>query len=158
MSTSTITDGPHPETGVSHGYIQNRAKEFEELDYGEEPTFAAAGNGGVWSSVEELWLYEKAIRSNLFLDQRWTSVSRTIYPFPGWADANPSRLGLSWFITTEDNLKMIGHTGSQGGFISDYLWLPEKNIFYVLLCNYPKPIQEIRQKLFSILSHYNWIN
>ncbi len=156
MSTSTITDGPHPETGVSHGYVKNTANEFEELDYGEEPTFAAAGNGGVWSSVEELWQYEKAIRSNLFLDKKWTQLSRTIYPFPGWVNATPSRLGLSWFITKENNLNMIGHTGSQGGFISDYLWLPEKNIFYVLLCNYPKPIQEIRQKLFSTLAQYNW--
>src|SRR6185503_1609738 len=67
MKSSTITDGAHPVSGVSHGYVRNEKNEFEELDYGEEPTFAAAGNGGVWSSVEELWLYEQAIQKNLFL-------------------------------------------------------------------------------------------
>jgi CubicO group peptidase (beta-lactamase class C family) len=59
MKTSTITDGPYPESGVSHGYLFD-GKNYFEKDYGEEPTFAAAGNGGVWSSVEELWKYEQA--------------------------------------------------------------------------------------------------
>jgi len=61
MNTSTITDGPHPESGVSHGYLFD-GKKYLEKDYGEEPTFAASGNGGVWSSVEELWKYDLAIK------------------------------------------------------------------------------------------------
>ena len=133
MSTSTITDGPHPEKGVSHGYVLNNKKQWEELDYGEEPTFAASGNGGVWSSVEELWKYEKAIQDHLFLSNEWIKKSRTVYPFTSWNDTIKQRLGLSWFLTREDGFDIIGHTGSQGGFISDYCWLPEKKVFYVLL-------------------------
>jgi len=151
MKSSTITDGAHPVSGVSHGYVMNEKNELEELDYGEEPTFAAAGNGGVWSSVEELWLYEKAIQKNLFLGPEWIKKSRAVYSFPGWKDAMPSRLGLSWFLTKENGLDIIGHTGSQGGFISDYVWLPRETVFYVLLCNFPKPIKEIRTKLFEVL-------
>ena len=158
MYTSTITNGAHPETGVAHGYIKNKRGKFEELDYGEEPTFAAAGNGGVWSTVEELWKYEQAIQQHLFLRKSWISQSRSVYPLPDWKDATPFRLGLSWFITREMGQDMIGHTGSQGGFISDYCWLPEKNIFYVLLCNTPKPIKEIRNKLFVELQQHNWLN
>jgi CubicO group peptidase (beta-lactamase class C family) len=151
MKTSTITDGPHPESGVSHAYFLNDKKQFEELDYGEEPTFAAAGNGGVWSSVEELWKYEQAIQQHKFLDEEWIKKSRTVYPFPGWTDSIAQRLGLSWFINTNPRL-MIGHTGSQGGFISDYCWWPNEKIFYVLLCNIPKPIQEIRAKVFEVIN------
>ena len=158
MPTSTITDGPHPETGVAHGYIKNKKGKFEELDYGEEPTFAAAGNGGVWSNVEELWKYEQAIQRYLFLNADWIDKSRTVFPYPDWKDTIPSRLGLSWFITKEMGQVMIGHTGSQGGFISDYCWLPEKKIFYVLLCNIPKPIKEIRNKLFILLQQNHWLN
>ncbi|MBM3415299.1 MAG: beta-lactamase family protein [Bacteroidetes bacterium] len=158
MKTSTITDGPHPESRVSHGYIKNKEDKFEELDYGEEPTFAAAGNGGVWSSVEELWKYEQAIQKNTFLAKAWIDKSRTVYPFPGWKDSVGARLGLSWFITKEAGEKMIGHTGSQGGFISDYCWLPEKKVFYVLLCNYPKPNKGIRAKLFSLLKENKWLD
>ena len=155
MATSTITDGPHPGSGVAHGYVPDDKKDpiaigFKELDYGEEPTFAAAGNGGVWSSVEELWKYEQAIQHHAFLNAEWINKSRTVYPFPAWQDTIPQRLGLSWFINTDPRL-MIGHTGSQGGFISDYCWWPEEKIFYVLLCNIPKPILEIRGKVYELL-------
>lgn len=158
MSTSTITDGPHPETGVSHGYVKNEKGGFDELDYGEEPTFAAAGNGGVWSNVLEMWKYEQAIQQHLFLNEDWINRSRTIYPFENWKDTIPQRLGLSWFITTEAGMQMIGHTGSQGGFRADYCWLPEKKIFYVLLCNIPRPVTHIRSALFTILKNENWLD
>src|SRR5205085_6685763 len=111
MNMSTITDGPHPETGVSHGYTKNKIGNFDELDYGEEPTFAAAGNGGVWSNVEELWKYEKAIQAASFIDPAMVKKSRTVYAFENWKDSLPQRLGLSWFITEEAKQKMIGHTG-----------------------------------------------
>ncbi len=158
MTSSTITDGSHPETGVSHGYVKNNKGKFEELDYGEEPTFSAAGNGGVWSNVEELLKYEQAIQQYFFLKKTWIDKSRTVYSFPQWEDTISSRLGLSWFLTKEINLNMTGHTGSQGGFISDYCWLPEKKIMYVLLCNIPKLIIEIRRKLFFILKERNWLD
>jgi CubicO group peptidase (beta-lactamase class C family) len=158
MKTSTITDGPHPESGVAHAYVKNKSGQLEEMDYGEEPTFPAAGNGGVWSSVEELWKYEQAIQQASILDKEWIDLSRTDYPLPQWNDSIPSRLGLSWFLTKEIGGDMIGHTGSQGGFISDYCWLPGKKVFYVLLCNTPAPIKEIRSKLFGLLEKMGWLD
>ena len=149
MKTSTITDGPHPESGVSHGYLFD-GKNYFEKDYGEEPTFAASGNGGVWSSVDELWKYEQAIQKNIFLDSAWIKRSRTIQSFSNWKDNTPSFIGLCWFITKTGNENMIGHTGSQGGFRADYVWLPEKQIFYVILCNTPKPLSKIREKVLAI--------
>src|SRR5699024_127346 len=50
MDESKITDGPHPEEGVAHAY-ESENNIFAESDYGEVPTFAAAGNGGVWCSI-----------------------------------------------------------------------------------------------------------
>ena len=149
MKTSTITDGPHPESGVSHGYLFDGQKYFEQ-DYGEEPTFAAAGNGGVWSSVEELWNYEHAIQKNVFLDSEWIKRSRTVYNFSNWKDSVPPFIGLCWFITKTNNENMIGHTGSQGGFRADYVWLPDKKLFYVILCNTPKALSKIREQVLNI--------
>ncbi len=149
MKTSTITDGPYPESGVSHGYLFD-GKNYFEKDYGEEPTFAASGNGGVWSSVNELWEYEQAIQKNVFLDSAWTKRSRTVYDLSNWKDSLPPFIGLCWFITKTNNENMIGHTGSQGGFRADYVWLPGKKIFYVILCNTPKPLTAIRNKVLAI--------
>ena len=151
MSESTITDGPHPQSGVAHGYVKDASGNYVELDYGEEPTFAAAGNGGVWSNVDELWKYEQAIQKNILLPTSYTRLSRSIYPLKEWKEKSPSRLGLSWFIITDAGQPMIGHTGSQGGFISDYCWYPESKIFYVLLCNTPVPLKEIREKVMGIV-------
>ena len=125
-------------------------KKYLEKDYGEEPTFAASGNGGVWSSVNELWKYEQAIQQNIFLDSSWIKKSRTIFTFPNWKDSIPSFIGLCWFITEFENQKITGHTGSQGGFRSDYVWLPEKKLFYVILCNTPKPLMELRKSILEI--------
>ena len=149
MKTSTITDGPYPELGVSHGYLFD-GKNYFEKDYGEEPTFAAAGNGGVWSSVEELWKYEQAIQKNVFLDSVWTKRSRTVYDLSNWKDSIPPFIGLCWFITKTNNENMIGHTGSQGGFRADYVWLPKKKIFYVILCNTPKPLGALRNEVLGV--------
>ena len=151
MKTSTITDGAHPESGVSHGYELNDKKKFEELDYGEEPTFAAAGNGGVWSNVEELWKYEQAIQKHIFLNKRWIDSSRTVFHHANWKQEKPSVLGLSWFLTSDGDVNMIGHTGSQGGFRSDYVWIPATKTFYILLLNTPKPLVEIRKKVLAVL-------
>src|SRR5262249_16920950 len=97
MKTSTITDGPHPETGVSHGYAKEH-DQWAEADYGEVPTFAAAGNGGAWSSVEELALYEQALRKSVFLRPETIADSRTIKTFASWAAGEPPFIGWSWFI------------------------------------------------------------
>ena len=45
---------------------------------------------------------------------------------------------------------MIGHTGSQGGFRADYVWLPDKKIFYVILCNTPKALSKVREKVLNV--------
>jgi CubicO group peptidase (beta-lactamase class C family) len=151
MKMSTITDGPHPSSGVAHAYVKKSTGGYDELDYGEEPTFAAAGNGGVWSNVEELWNYEKAIRNHTFLPGEVIHFSRSLYPFKKWQDSIASRLGVSWFITQSAGNPMIGHTGSQGGFVADYCWYPANGIFYVLLCNTPVSLPEIRAKVMEIL-------
>ncbi|MBX2915067.1 MAG: beta-lactamase family protein [Cyclobacteriaceae bacterium] len=157
MNTSTITDGPYPTTGVAHAYLQT-ATGYIEKDYGEEPTFAAAGNGGVWSSVDELALYEKALRDRTILNEEIITASRTIKEYPNWQDA-PAFMGTSWFIAqTDDGYKMIYHTGTQGGFYGDYVSIPEKGILYLMLCNTPTPQEEKRTAVLAALKKYNWLD
>lgn len=152
MPTSKITDGPYPESGVAHGYLKSR-NTFIEKDYGEEPTFAASGNGGVWSSVEELANYETAIQNSVFLKKETLDRSRTVTEYPNWNSKVPAFIGYSWFIgQTEDGKKTVSHTGSQGGFLADYVSVPEAKVFFVILCNRPYPREEFRKKILSILN------
>jgi CubicO group peptidase (beta-lactamase class C family) len=151
MPNSKITDGAYPETGVAHGYLKSK-KGFVEKDYGEEPTFAAAGNGGVWSSTKELMNYEMALQKGLILKRDLVEHSRSIMHYSNWKDSVPPFIGYSWFIgETSDGAKMISHTGTQGGFHADYVSIPDKGIFYVVLSTRPFPRKEFREKIFELM-------
>lgn len=172
MLTSTITDGPHPQEGVAHGYVSHQGAWIED-DYGEEPTFAAAGNGGVWSSVEELALYEMAHRKALFLPEKTIRESRTVQPFTEWknepaqgigwswfqpADHTAPFVGFSWFIVTrQDQIKVIGHTGTQGGFQANYVTLPDHDLFFVLLSNRPVSMEALSEKVIGELTRFGFL-
>lgn len=158
MHTSTITDGDHPIKGVSHAYTMIQ-RQWREDDYGEEPTFCAAGNGGVWSSVEELTRYELALRRGTFLDPTSIDASAVIKKFPNWSSDKPPFIGWSWFIgQTPDSLKTIGHTGSQGGFQANYVSIPEKKILFVILCNAPRDLDTVTQLVMTWLKAENYFD
>ena len=151
MFSSKITDGSYPESGVAHGYIDVLG-EFSERDYGEEPTFAAAGNGGVWSSVKELAKYEMALRNGTILKKDLIEHSRSIMNYYPWYGSVPPFIGYSWFVgKTEDSTKVVSHTGTQGGFYADFVSIPEKGILYIVLCNRPFPREEFRKEVFEIV-------
>jgi CubicO group peptidase (beta-lactamase class C family) len=166
MTTSTITDGAHPQQGVAHAYEQVNG-EWVESDYGEFPTFPAAGNGGVWSSIAELPMYEKAIRQNLFLNRELTTESRSIQRPWNWTAVTPPFIGYSWFIGEDQVLdarndfgvRFIFHTGDQGGFRAFYFVIPEKDILYVGLFN--RPPEDLNKIIFtglSLMKENNWLD
>lgn len=158
MRNSVITDGSFPKNGVAHAYLRSQ-NGFIEKDYGEEPTFAAAGNGGVWSSADELVMYEQAIQRAAFLNKEMIERSQTITEYANWSSPEKPFIGYSWFIETlEDGSKMISHTGTQGGFYCDYVSIPSKGIVYVMLCNVPVQQEPKRKKVLALLKKYNWLD
>lgn len=151
MTESDITDGSHPETGVAHAYVKEKGK-FKELDYGEEPTFCAAGNGGIWCSVTDLYRYYLALQKPAFLDAGIIGNSMEVKKFEQWKSDKEPNNGYSWFITkTVNGLKRIGHTGSQGGFRADFELVPEKKIVICLLFNIPHDVSLLTKKIETIL-------
>ena len=97
MKTSKITDGAYPENDVAHGYVLEEGQ-YVEYDYGEVPTFAAAGNGGVWSSVMELADYHQAMKEYKFLTPELTEESKNVFSPTNWSHPEAPHVGYSWFI------------------------------------------------------------
>jgi CubicO group peptidase (beta-lactamase class C family) len=156
MMTSTITDGPHPQSGVSHAYTSVHGQ-WTEDDFGEEPTFCAAGNGGVWSSIDELVKYQQAMEAASFSNANTIAESKEAKTFPAWKSADAAFIGWSWFVgKTNDGLKTVGHTGTQGGFYCDYVTVPEKKVFYVLLANFPIDRDKMAVEVLGILEDGGW--
>jgi CubicO group peptidase (beta-lactamase class C family) len=151
MAASTITDGPHPASGVSHGYQFVKGNWIED-DYGEEPTFAASGNGGVWSGTRELALYYKALRNSAFLPSHVISESQSVQQPANWSDDDPAFIGWSWFIGTDKRgRKTVYHTGTQGGFHCLFYTIPEDDFLLILLANSPRPVLEYKDRIMEIL-------
>jgi CubicO group peptidase (beta-lactamase class C family) len=157
MKESDITDGAHPEKGVSHGY-EKESNIFKELDYGEEPTFCASGNGGIWSSVNDLYKYYQALMKPAFLNKEIISNSMQVKSFNSWNDTAKPFIGYSWFVTkTFDGQHRIGHTGSQGGFRTNFQFVPGKNIFITMLFNTPQEVAVIMEKIEMILKEEKYL-
>ncbi len=165
MVNSKITDGPYPQEGVAHGYELKDGR-YIESDYGEYPTFAAAGNGGVWSSVTELAQYEKALEQNIFLGKELTDESRTVFRPQNWAGASDPFIGYSWFIgekqfLDEENntgVNLIYHNGDQGGFRAFYIVIPDKDILFIGLFNRPPDdLNKIIREGIALLEKNNWL-
>jgi CubicO group peptidase (beta-lactamase class C family) len=156
MTESKITDGAYPESGVAHGY-RKTAESYEEYDFGEYPTFCAAGNGGIWSSVEELAKYVRAIENSTFLDGESIGKSKQIWEFPGWTGNEPTARGISWVIHNADNpgkSLCIEHSGSQGGFRAHLLMYPDEQLTIIWLTNNSKVYTTLIQE---VLTRYGYI-
>ena len=150
MRHSLITDGPFPSAGVAHAY-DKVGEDWKENDYGEFPTFAASGNGGVWCSVEDLLLYELAIQNHTFLRKDLIELSRTAFEPKNWkADARPA-VGYSWFIG--DGL--VYHSGSQGAFRAWHEVYSDKNLVVVWLGNSGQHAMATRNILNSLLKKHS---
>ncbi|MEM6377615.1 MAG: serine hydrolase domain-containing protein, partial [Bacteroidota bacterium] len=173
MESSKITNGSYPDSEVAHAYVNYyfegdsiRYGAYYENDYGEVPTFAAAGNGGVWCSVLDLAKYEKALQKNVFLSKEIIDKSRTPYHPNNWNSKADPAIGYSWFtgeqglFQSQNNfdVSFIYHTGSQGGFRAFYVTIPEKDILYVGLFNRPlKDFSGLLINSIKILEENNWL-
>ncbi|MFY0630409.1 MAG: beta-lactamase family protein [Flavobacteriaceae bacterium] len=169
MSSSKITNGSYPDTGVSHGYYTNpNNKEIYEFDYGEVATFAAAGNGGIWSSLNDLAKYEEALQNGTFLNKDLIKKSRTFLNHANWKDSIKPAIGYSWFtakgspskrIDHDFNVDFVFHTGSQGGFKAFYITIPEKDILFIGLYNgYPTNTWDILENSLKVIEKNNWLD
>lgn len=156
MKTSTITDGSWPDSGVAHGYrLVDEA--WEEYDYGEYPTFNAAGNGGVWSSVDELIKYVEAMNECKFIDCETIALSKRVWKFPNWKASELSTQGLCWVVNNSsdtDKSLCIEHTGSQGGFRAHLMMYPDENIVVAWITNNSKTYSD---QIRKVLAEYGYI-
>ncbi|MFH0990935.1 MAG: serine hydrolase domain-containing protein [bacterium] len=137
MQDSKITDGAYPSHGVAHGYrLVNGA--YIEYDYGEYPTFNASGNGGVWSSINDLRKYYHAMKNASFLDKKTIALSQTLWRPEHWQDSLPPRNGFSWFVTEKTdttNFLTVHHSGEQAGFTAMMMMVPETDVLLLFESN-----------------------
>lgn len=161
MRDSKITDGDFPNKKVAHSYRKINNK-YEEYDYWEFPTFCAAGNGGIWSSISDLRNYVKAINTCSFTDCSTIELSKKVWQPENWKSVKEPIHSLVWFVHPDfwidkknQTLKIqtIEHSGNQAGFKAHLILIPEKRITVIWLTNNDKFISETIRKFLLELKY-----
>ena len=143
---------------MAHGYTPDEDGGFKEYDYGEESFFATKADGGLYTSVEEFALWEKALRNNTIIpsyikeDAHQVKINIPDMPYTGY--------GYGWFIEEKPDLsKKVFHTGSNGGFRSYAATFPAQQILVVIFSTRDdKELDSTAQKLDQIMKNAGWFN
>jgi len=159
MNASTYFEADKIIPGMAHGYVYNAEnKTFEECDYGEESFFATKADGGLYTSVREFVLWEKALRNNLLIGNQTLKTAHS--PKIKLPDKEYNYYGYGWFIEELPGFPVkIYHTGDNGGFQIYAARFPEKEILMLVFANRNDKDREANaSKAEKILFDANWLD
>lgn len=113
----------------AYGYnIKDNFIEFTD----QSITSAVLGDGGIYSSLNDLYKWDKALYTGKLIDKKylaesWTRGITTIgVDFP---------YGYGWRLEKYHNTEAVYHTGSTRGFRNIIYRVPEKNFTIIILTN-----------------------
>ena len=127
--TVAFEEGVSTVRNRAYGYSK-KGGAFERTD--QSLTSAVLGDGGIYSSVEDLFLWDQALYTNRLvspgmLEQAWTPSILT--------SGKQSNYGFGWELGERNGLKTVRHGGSTIGFRTAILRIPEKKFTVIVLAN-----------------------
>lgn len=118
------------------GYSRE-GKTWMETDQG--PTSATLGDGGVYSSIEDLAKWDRALRQNTLLNAREMQPALTPAKVPAGAvrepDGSAAAYGFGWFLNPYHGEARMWHYGESIGFRTAIQRFPAANLTIVVLAN-----------------------
>lgn len=98
----------------------------------QSSTSAVLGDGGIYSSVDDLAKWEAAIRTGALVDSAaWKSI---FTPF-ALSDGSSSDYGFGWFIDDFKGHRRYRHHGETRGFTNSIMRFPDDSLTIVILTN-----------------------
>jgi CubicO group peptidase (beta-lactamase class C family) len=123
-----------PNRAFGHSLVDRSWKQTDQ-----SPTSATLGDGGVYSSLEDLAKWDQALRRNTLLSQRGmesaltpVKVSESQVTGP---DGSPAEYGFGWFLNPYKAHKRMWHYGETIGFRSTIQRFVTDNLTIIILCN-----------------------
>lgn len=117
----------------AYGYTKN-GDGFRRND--QSLTSSVLGDGGIYSSVEDLYKWDQALYTNKLVNQE--SVARAFTPMVAPTDHKDAAYGFGWFVETYRGLRTVWHYGSTVGFRTAIERFPEQRFTVVVLINRDK--------------------
>ena len=134
--------------------VDNRAYGYSRTDTGfartdQSVTSAVLGDGGIYSSVDDLFRWDQALYSKSLVHSSLYEQAIT----PGTLnDGNRTAYGFGWFIESHKQSTWYFHEGSTRGFRNAILRIPDQHFTVIILTNRNEgePIQ-IARKIVDLM-------
>jgi CubicO group peptidase (beta-lactamase class C family) len=105
----------------------------------QSPTSATLGDGGVYSSIYDLTLWDEALRRHLLLSEADMSPALTPVRVPGKGptgpDGRPADYGFGWFLDAWQGHPRMWHYGETVGFRTSIQRFTADGLTVVVLAN-----------------------
>jgi CubicO group peptidase (beta-lactamase class C family) len=133
--------------GISN--VDNRAYGYSRTDTGfvrtdQSVTSAVLGDGGIYSSVDDLFKWDQALYTELLV--RSSLFKEAVTPAK-LNDGSRTTYGFGWYIEPYKNSTRFLHEGSTRGFRNAILRMPDQQLTVIILTNQNEgePIQIARK-------------
>jgi|WetSurMetagenome_2_1015567.scaffolds.fasta_scaffold47631_2 CubicO group peptidase (beta-lactamase class C family) len=113
------------------GYRKNDSIGYKRNAYNYHYGFLPLSAGGAWSSVIDLYKFDKAVFSGKILSKKYLKLMTSKYT-PQWGNCH---FGYIWIIN-DSNSNCIGHEGNSSGWNTWNYYYPDKKITMILLTNF----------------------
>jgi len=105
----------------------------------QSPTSAVLGDGGIYSSLDDLAKWDRALRDHTLLSEQEMSPALTpVHPTDGppkFPESQPVRYGFGWFLDPYQGHKRMWHYGETVGFRTVIERLPDEKLTIIVLAN-----------------------
>jgi CubicO group peptidase (beta-lactamase class C family) len=112
----------------AYGYTPDSGR-FRPSD--QSVTSATLGDGGVYTSVEDLVRWDRALYPGELLDQATLRLATT----PPILPADSTQYGFGWFVDTYRTVRRWRHTGETSGFRNAIQRYPDRRFTVIVLTN-----------------------
>ena len=105
----------------------------------QSPTSATLGDGGVYSSLDDLAKWNQALRRNTLLSQQEMQPALTAVKLPDGhvtgPDGSPAAYGFGWFLDPYQGHQRMWHYGETIGFRTAIQRFVADDLTIIILCN-----------------------
>jgi CubicO group peptidase (beta-lactamase class C family) len=121
----------------AYGYTKE-AGEWRETD--QSPTSATLGDGGIYSSLNDLAKWYRALDGYRLLSPAEMAPAWTPIGLTADFDGVKTGYGFGWALDTLDGWRRIWHSGDTVGFRANVQRFPQKRLTVVVLENRTEPL------------------
>jgi CubicO group peptidase (beta-lactamase class C family) len=117
--------------------IAERAYGYTRTDAGfaladQSVTSAVLGDGGIYSSVGDLYKWDQALYTNTVLSESMLEKAFTPHVT---TDRMPYDYGYGWFMGIRNGVRVFFHLGSSRGFRNAIIRVPDRQLTVIILTN-----------------------